>query len=167
MWLLCVFSNVISKSCSFMWQRNFEIIFTALYFCLYELKKCLRFLKSYFKLQILIILTSWCFSSRYINFKLIIEKWIVNFVSFCIYKRYFAKKNVTKNIFNGDLNLSTYLFSFYVCSNFNGDLNLSIQLFSFYVFPTWVQLTANFSVTRSTNQITEISAPWWLFPILF
>ena len=36
-----------------------NFFFTELYFYLYELKKCRRFLKSYFKLEILIFL-SWC-----------------------------------------------------------------------------------------------------------
>ena len=37
--------------------KNFELIFAALYFYIYQLKKCLRFLKSYFKLEILIFLS--------------------------------------------------------------------------------------------------------------
>ena len=37
--------------------KKFEIIFAALFFCLYELKNCLRFFKSYFWLEILIFLS--------------------------------------------------------------------------------------------------------------
>ena len=39
-WLLRVFFYVISRSSSFLWSRYFEIIFDALCFNLYELKKC-------------------------------------------------------------------------------------------------------------------------------
>ena len=35
--------------------KKSEIIFAALYFYIYELKKCLRFLKSYFNLEILFL----------------------------------------------------------------------------------------------------------------
>ena len=39
-WLLRVFFYVISRSSNFLWSRYFEIIFDALCFFLYELKKC-------------------------------------------------------------------------------------------------------------------------------
>ena len=38
-WLLRFLSYVISKSSSFYLQKNFELIFAALYFYIYELKK--------------------------------------------------------------------------------------------------------------------------------
>ena len=52
---LCYFQNL-----QLLVIKKFEIIFAALYFYLYELKKCLRFLKSYFKLEILSFCLSEC-----------------------------------------------------------------------------------------------------------
>ena len=49
-------SYIISKSSNFL-KKIFELIFATLYFYIYEFKKCLRFLKSYFKLEILIFLS--------------------------------------------------------------------------------------------------------------
>ena len=51
--LLQFLSHVIFRSSSFL-LKNSELIFAVLYFFIYELKKCLRFLKSYFKLEMII-----------------------------------------------------------------------------------------------------------------
>ena len=56
-WLLRFLSYIISKSYSFLLQKHSEQIFATLYFYIYELKKCLKFLKSYFKLEIIIFLS--------------------------------------------------------------------------------------------------------------
>ena len=55
-------SYVFSKRSSFLLEKNFGLIFAALFLYIYEVKKsqivsnCLKFLKSYFKLEILIYL---------------------------------------------------------------------------------------------------------------
>ena len=56
-WLLRFLFCIISKNSSFLWEKGFENFFAALYYYLYELKKCLRVLKPYFKMKILIFLS--------------------------------------------------------------------------------------------------------------
>ena len=51
----CFFSMFFSRSSNFLSKKSFVIIFSALNFYLYDRKKCLRFLKSYFKLEIIFL----------------------------------------------------------------------------------------------------------------
>ena len=48
-------SYVTSKSSSFLLWKNFQLIFASFYFYIDQLKKCLRFLKSCFKLELIFL----------------------------------------------------------------------------------------------------------------